>query len=149
MDLPFKRLHMKLEIPERKKLVHQMVIPIRWGDMDAMAHVNNTVYFRYMETVRLEWFEAIGVKLDPHGQGPVILNAFCNFHRALVFPGQVRVKMYASDPGRSTFETWVTMAYDDQPEVFYATGGATTIWADMQNEKSVPLPEHIRQLVTA
>jgi acyl-CoA thioesterase FadM len=23
--------------------------------MDAMGHVNNTIYFRYMETVRLEW----------------------------------------------------------------------------------------------
>ena len=26
-----------------------MVIPIRWGDMDAMGHVNNTIYFRYFE----------------------------------------------------------------------------------------------------
>ncbi len=140
---------MKLEIPERKKLVYQTLVPIRWGDMDAMAHVNNTVYFRYMETARLDWFESIGVKLDPLGQGPVILNAFCNFHRPLVYPGQVRVKMYASDPGRSTFETWVTMAYDDQAEVLYATGGATTIWADMKNGTSVPLPDHIRALVTA
>jgi len=139
---------MKIEIPERKRLVHEALIPIRWGDMDAMAHVNNTVYFRYMETVRLDWFESIGVKLDPLGQGPVIVNAFCNFHRALVYPGQVRVKMYASDPGRSTFETWVTMELDQQPGLFYATGGATTIWADMKNETSVPLPEHIRALVT-
>jgi acyl-CoA thioester hydrolase len=36
---------MKFEIPEHKKLVHQMTIPIRWGDMDAMGHVNNTTYF--------------------------------------------------------------------------------------------------------
>jgi acyl-CoA thioester hydrolase len=42
---------MKFEIPEIKKKVHQMIIPIRWGDMDAMKHVNNTVYFRYLETV--------------------------------------------------------------------------------------------------
>ncbi|PZQ66342.1 MAG: thioesterase, partial [Variovorax paradoxus] len=29
---------MKIEIPETKKLVYEMVIPIRWGDMDAMGH---------------------------------------------------------------------------------------------------------------
>ncbi len=37
---------MKLELPERKKQVNELVIPIRWGDMDAMGHVNNMVYFR-------------------------------------------------------------------------------------------------------
>ena len=31
-----------------RKLVHTMRMAVRWGDMDAMGHVNNTVYFRYM-----------------------------------------------------------------------------------------------------
>ncbi len=39
---------MRFEIPEAKKRIFEMTIPIRWGDMDAMGHVNNTVYFRYM-----------------------------------------------------------------------------------------------------
>ena len=38
---------MRFEIPADKKLVHESIIPIRWGDMDAMGHVNNTIYFRY------------------------------------------------------------------------------------------------------
>ena len=42
---------MKLELPQDKKLVHEMTMPIRWGDMDAMGHVNNTLYFRYLEVV--------------------------------------------------------------------------------------------------
>ena len=88
---------MKIEIPARKRLVHEALLPIRWGDMDAMAHVNNTVYFRYMETVRLDWFESIGVKLDPLGQGPVIVNVFCNFYKQLQYPCDVRMKMYVSD----------------------------------------------------
>ena len=37
---------MKLELPAEKRLVHEIVVPIRWGDMDAMGHVNNTIYFR-------------------------------------------------------------------------------------------------------
>ena len=32
-----------------KKLVFTSRIPIRWGDMDAMGHVNNVVFFRYLE----------------------------------------------------------------------------------------------------
>ena len=33
---------MRFDLPEAKKLTLEMVIPIRWGDMDAMGHVNNT-----------------------------------------------------------------------------------------------------------
>ena len=46
---------MKLELPANKRLVHSVVVPIRWGDMHAMGHVNNAVYFRYMEIARLDW----------------------------------------------------------------------------------------------
>lgn len=135
---------MKIEIPERKKLVHEMLIPIRWGDMDAMGHVNNATYFRYLETIRIEWMRSIGCQPDPKGQGPVIVNAFCNFYKQLEYPGNVRVKMYVSDPARSTFETWGTMERDDDPGVVYAAGGATTIWVDFPAQKSAPLPEWMR-----
>ena len=51
-------------------------MPIRWGDMDAFGHVNNTVYFRYMEQVRISWFEQLGLAgSNADGQGPVIVNA--------------------------------------------------------------------------
>jgi len=139
---------MKIEIPELKKLVFEMPIPIRWGDMDAMNHVNNTSYFRYLETCRIDWMRSMGCQPDPQGEGPVIVNAFCNFYRQLEYPGDVLIKMYASDPGRSTFETWATMARTDQPEVIYAAGGATTIWVDFPLQKAVPLPDHIRAMAT-
>jgi acyl-CoA thioester hydrolase len=51
---------MKIEIPDKKKLVHEMQTAIRWSDMDAMGHLNNGRYFRYMETVRIDWMYAIG-----------------------------------------------------------------------------------------
>ena len=64
---------MKLEIPEKKKLVYEMLIPIRWGDMDAMGHLNNGSYFRYMETIRIEWFLSADMPPDPAGEGPIIV----------------------------------------------------------------------------
>ena len=139
---------MKFEIPEHKKLVHQMTIPIRWGDMDAMGHVNNTTYFRYLETIRIDWFQAIGTALNPAGCGPVIVNAFCNFYKQLEYPGDVLMKMYTSDPGRTTFESWATMELASQPGQIYAAGGATTIWVDFPKQKSVELPGWVRTIVT-
>ncbi len=139
---------MKYELPERKKLVHEMTLPIRWGDMDVMGHVNNTLYFRYLEIARLEWFRTIGVELGPQVVGPVIVNAFCNFYKQLEYPGDILVKMYASDPARTTFETWGTMERVDQPGLIYAAGGATTIWVDFPRQKAVDLPEAMRALVT-
>ena len=136
---------MKIELPDNKKLVYEMTIPIRWGDMDAMNHVNNTTYFRYLETVRIDWMRYIGCQPDPKGEGPVIVNAFCNFYKQLEYPGDVLVKMYVSDPARSTFESWGTMSRTDDPDVVYAAGGATTIWVNFPAQKSAPLPDWMRR----
>ena len=138
---------MKIEIPESKKLVHEMAIPIRWGDMDAMGHVNNGSYFRYMETIRIDWMVAAGCRPDPKGEGPVIVNAFCNFYKQLEYPGDVLTRMFVSSPGRSTFETWCTLARLDTPDVICAAGGATTVWVDFPAQKSKTLPDWLRQLV--
>ena len=139
---------MKIEIPDNKKLVYEMNIPIRWGDMDAMGHVNNTIYFRYLEQLRVDWLNSVNCKLDPKGEGVVIVNAFCNFYKQLEFPGEVLLKMYVSDPGRTTFETWGTMELVDQPGVIYAAGGATTIWVDFPKQKAQTLPDWLRALVS-
>jgi len=139
---------MRFTLPEEKKFTHQMVIPIRWGDMDAMGHVNNTIYFRYLEIVRLEWLYQIGGAPDPQGSGPVIVNTFCNFLRQLEFPGDVLARHYVSDPGRSSFNTWITLERVDHPGVIYAEGGAKTVWTDFKAQKSVPLPDGVRALLS-
>ena len=136
---------MRIEIPEVKKLVHQMCIPIRWGDMDGMNHVNNTIYFRFLEIARIDWARSIGCQPNPQGDGIVIVNAFCNFFRQLEYPGDVLVKMYVSDPGRSSFESWGTMERPEEPGVIYASGGATTVWVNFPTQKSMPLPDWVRR----
>jgi acyl-CoA thioester hydrolase len=138
---------MRFEVPADKKLTHEMVMPIRWGDMDAMGHVNNTIYFRYMEVARLEWLFKVGGKPDPLGTGPVIVNAFCNFIRQLEFPGDVLARHYVTNPGRSSFDTYITLERVDAPGVIYAEGGAKTVWVDFQAQSSVPLPDWMRALI--
>ena len=139
---------MRFDLPDDKKLTFEMTMPIRWGDMDAMGHVNNTIYFRYMETVRLEWLFKIGGAMpDANGDGPVIVNAFANFHRQLVFPGDVRAKHYVANPGRSSFETYLTLERADEPGTIYSSGGAKTVWMNYREGRSVPLPDDVRALI--
>ena len=139
---------MKIDIPDQKKLVFETHIAVRWGDMDAMGHVNNATYFRYMETARIDWFRSIGCVPDAQGEGPVIVNAFCNFYRQLEYPDEVVLKMYVSDPGRTTFESWATMEKVAEPGVVCAAGGATTIWVNFPQQKAVGLPDWIRAIVS-
>jgi len=55
---------------EQRVLVHASSQRVRWCDMDMLGHVNNTVYFRFMEQARIEWTYALagGQGYDgPHG----------------------------------------------------------------------------------
>ena len=113
---------MRYVVPAAKKLTFELRIQMRWGDMDAMGHINNTLYFRYLEMARVDWMQSLGGAPDPKGQGPVIVNAFCNFYKQLEYPGEVLAKMYVSDPGRTTFETWCTLERTDRPGVIDAAG---------------------------
>lgn len=138
---------MRFDIPADKTLTHEMRIPIRWGDMDAMGHVNNTVYFRYLEIVRLAWFDTIGCAPNPQGEGPVIVNAFCNFYRQLEYPGDIVAKHYVCNPGTSSLDTYVTLERADAPGRIDAAGGAKLVWVDFPRQKSAPLPQWFRALV--
>ncbi|HEY2337868.1 MAG TPA: thioesterase family protein [Burkholderiales bacterium] len=128
-----------------KKLVHVERIPIRWGDMDAMGHVNNTVYFRYMEQARISWFDAL-VPADEawKNTGIVIANASCNFKRALNYPGTVEVRITIDPPGGSSVPTFYELMMDD---MLYADGAAVVVFIDMKSQKPVRIPEGIRSLL--
>ncbi len=140
---------MRFVVPEEKKLVHEMVVPIRWGDMDVMGHVNNTVYLRFFEIVRLDWMYGLGRRVDPAaGEGPVIVNAFVNFLRQLDFPGDVRLRHFVANPGRTSLDTYVTVERTDEPGALYAEGGAKMVWTDYAARKSKPLPDWFRAIVS-
>ncbi len=139
---------MRIDIPAAKKLVHQMSILMRWGDLDAMGHLNNCNYFRYLETARFEWLRSIGFDAGARDETLVVASAFFNFHRQLEYPAEVLLKMYVSDPGRTTFETWATLERVAEPGVVCAAGGATLIWIDLGHHKAAPLPAWLREIVS-
>ena len=128
------------------KLIYTARIPVRWGDMDAYGHVNNTGYFRFGEQAACKWIEHIGFRVSPEeGTGPVIINASCTFLAPVNYPATVIIKMYAGDPGRSSVMTWYELFIEGEDRL-YAEGAAKTVWMDMRSGKSAPLPDKVRAL---
>ena len=135
------------EVMQNKKLVHTMRMPIRWGDMDAMGHVNNTIYFRYIETARIAWLEQVGGLPDPRGEGPVIVNASMSFLKQLTYPGEIEVTTFVAPPGRSSVEVSHEIRLVDAggaAGALHAEGAAKVVWVDFKVGKSTPLPEALR-----
>lgn len=127
--------------------VFELSMPIRWGDMDALGHVNNTVFFRYMEQVRMSWFEQLALAGLGDGHGPVIVNASMEFLRQLHYPGDIIGRMSVAKPGRSSFDTGFELVRADAPHTLYARGHARCVWIDYAAGKSVPLPARLRELL--
>ena len=132
-----------------RRLAHIERIPIRWGDMDAMGHVNNTIYFRYMEQARISWFGTL-VPEDEAWQstGIVIANAICNYRRPITYPGTVEVKLYVGPPGGSSVPTYYELRVGDVP-MPYADGEAVVVFIDLKLQKPARMPEDIRQRLLA
>ena len=128
---------------EPRKLVHVERIPIRWGDMDAMGHVNNTVYFRYMEQARIGWFDALVPEDEAwKSTGIVVANASCNFKRAINYPGTVEVQVFTGPPGGSSVPTYYELMIAGE---VHADGAATVVFIDMARQKPVRIPQTIRE----
>lgn len=132
---------------DQLKHMHTVQIPIRWSDMDSFGHVNNAMYFTYMEIVRFDWVSGIAGAL-PEGQGPVVVHTQCTFLRQLTHPGDVELKVFAGPPGRSSVETRYEFRRVGEPDTVYAEGTAKLVWIDFKAQKSVPLPDPLRALLT-
>lgn len=124
-------------------LLHTAIIPLRWGDMDALNHVNNTVYFRFMEQVRIDWLEQFGHITSASLDSPVVVTASCHFIKPITYPATVVVRLFAEPPGRSSFHTFYEIAVEGD-DALCATGEARVVWVSAQDGKSVPIPDWLR-----
>ena len=127
------------------KLLYQLSLPIRWGDMDALGHVNNIMYFRYFEQARLNWYESLGcTALGTETTGLVIVDNHAEYLKPLVYPANITVSMGGHTPGRSSFISSYTISDETQ---LYTKGSAKVVWIDIANNKSTALPDEVRDLL--
>lgn len=126
--------------------VHTTRIQVRWGDMDALGHVNNTVYFRYAEQARIEWLEAIGIHdIVDVDEGVVIVNASCTFLKPVTYPATVEIRTLIGKPGNSSLPTYYEMRVVGD-ETVVAEGASKIVWWNPRTGKSLPLPAFIREI---
>jgi acyl-CoA thioester hydrolase len=142
---------MRIDIPENKKKIHETIIAIRWGDMDSYRHINNTVYFRYMEQARIEWITSLGFSCTAEKEAMIMVNGFCNFYKQVSYPASLRVSTFVGQIGNSTVDLINTMELigtgTDQEPVLCAAGGATMLWVDLEKNKSMTWPESILKVL--
>jgi acyl-CoA thioester hydrolase len=122
-------------------------IPIRWGDMDAFGHVNNTLYFRYFEEARFKWMLEKGIPMDGDSH-PVVVTIGCTFFRPLFHPDTLRIDIDIAEPGRSSFMATYKVYSSQDPVNPSSEGYSKIVWIAKDTGKSVPLPDTVRAWFT-
>lgn len=128
-------------------LVFEAKLSVRWSDMDAFGHVNNSTYFTYLEQARILWFEALKNDiLCLKESGPVLVHAECTYLAPIKYPNTLLIRLFPQNPGRSSFNI-VYEICDETGEHQFAKAGSKVVWIDWGTGRSVPLPEIIRQVL--
>jgi len=130
---------------KRELLRYWKTIEVRWGDMDAQGHVNNTAYFMYCESARVELLRRIGFKGKLPGltEGPALVHASCDFKRQVIYPATLDIGIRVTKIGQSSFQMEYGLFFHDSDELA-AIATSTNAWVNYAEEHAVNLPEEIR-----
>jgi acyl-CoA thioester hydrolase len=121
---------------------------VAWGEMDAFAHVNNAVYFRWFESARIAWLDRIGFRGHDSSVGPILASTHCRFRVPLTYPDSVRVAARASavHEDRFTMEYRVVSLGRD---VLAAEGGGIVVAFDYERGVKARLPDDVRSAIAS
>lgn len=118
-------------------------IPVAWGEMDALQHVNNVTYFRYFETARIDYFKHIDLmeNIAITQVGPVVSETNCRYKIPVTFPDTLLVGSKITDLQNDRF----TMKYQvvsKKLNKITTLGSATVVMFDFKtNQKANLTPE--------
>jgi acyl-CoA thioester hydrolase len=122
--------------------------PVAWGEMDAMNHVNNIVYFRYFESARIAYFEKIDVisYMMETGIGPILATTSCKFKIPLSYPDKVLIgaKVISIEEDRFVMNHLVV---SEKHQKVAAEGDAVIVTFNYREGKKVIVPEVVKQRI--
>lgn len=120
-------------------------ISVAWGDMDALGHVNNAVYFRYFETARIQFFAELGLGAvaQSNGVGPILHSASCRFRIPLTHPDTVTVGAQIGEVGDDRF-VMRYRAVSHQHGVVAADGESLIVTFDYATGSKTRVPDDLR-----
>lgn len=123
-------------------------IPVAWGEMDALRHVNNIVYFRYFESARIAYFEKLRFWefMNQTGVGPILASIQCKFKIPLTYPDTVSVgtRIPSMEQDRFVMEY---RAVSHKSQAIAAEGEGVVVSYNYRESKKTPLPEEMKQRI--
>lgn len=125
-----------------------VTIPVQWGDMDALGHMNNAVFLRWFESGRIAWFGEAGFSVAAGAEAvvPVLVSVTVNFRKQVTFPATVEISTRLASVGRTS----LTMEHrarlvGEAGEVADAT--SVVVLFDTVALRPSPVPEDLRRLM--
>jgi len=124
-------------------------VTIRFRDLDAFGHVNNAVYFTFMEMARVAYFAQIGLLKSGEFPTPffIIAEATCQFKAPIDMETPLIVQVRVSRLGNSCFDMEYRFV-DDVSGTVLASGRTVQVTFDYAVNRSVPLPDEWRAAIT-
>lgn len=122
--------------------------PVAWGEMDALRHVNNIVYFRYFESVRMAYFGEVGFwdHMGETGVGPILASTQCRFRLPLEYPDTVSVGARVTNVEQDRFLMEYLVVSHRHARVA-AEGSGLIVVYDYREKRKAPLPDEIRKRI--
>ena len=119
-------------------------MPVRWRDLDAFNHVNNSKYLSYLEEARLQWMIGIpGKGLDDH-VAPVVAAAQLNYRRPIGWPAQVVIELFVERLGNTSLTIGHRIVDGADGNVLYCDGHVVMVWIDRDSGQAATLPDAVR-----
>ena len=122
-------------------------IPTRWMDNDAYGHVNNVVYYSWLDTAVNAWLIERGV-LDIHRGQTVglVVSSGCHYFSSLAFPQLVQSGLRVAHMGRTSVRYEVGL-FAEGEDLCAARAHIVHVYVDQASRKPVALPENLRTLL--
>jgi acyl-CoA thioester hydrolase len=123
-------------------------IPLAWGEMDALRHINNVVYFRYFENARIAYFEKIKFWefMKNTGIGPILASTKCKYIAPLTFPDTVLVGTRTTEIKEDRFVMKYGLA-SKRLQRIAAKGEALLVTYNYNEKRKAPFPESLRRII--
>ena len=124
-------------------------IKVNWGDMDALGHVNHSVYARWMETVRMIYFSEVGMMdlYDDSNVGPILARMEIDYELPIVFPDVVTVSTSVSRIGNSSFDMRYKIESLSNNGKSAATGSVVCVVLDYSSGMPHKIPPKLRESI--
>ncbi len=133
-----------------------ITLPVAWGEMDALGHVNNVVFFRYFESARVEFLRQLGWRegtesspaLAAAAPGFILHSVHARFRSPVIFPDTLTItaRCTAVEADRLTIEHAVFS--HSHSGALVAEGSGIVVCYDYSTRQKAPLPEPLRRLLT-